>query len=99
MEEDRVEVSLRSRFLTYYERYMLVVGILGQLLFFTQAMKIFLTESANDVSLAGFLFGLVSVSSWLIYGILIKNRALIFSNIVAVIGAFLVIIGILLYRN
>lgn len=99
MKDKTIEVSSKIRLFTYYERYMLWIGILGQLLFFTQGTKIFLTQSANDVSLIGFLLGLISVSSWLIYGILIKNRALILANVFAVVGALFVIIGILLYRN
>lgn len=76
---------------------MLVMGCLGQLLYYMQAYKIFSDKSAMDVSLGGFLFGLVSVSSWLIYGLLIKDRVLIISNIVAVIGALFTVVGILIY--
>ena len=97
MEKNVVEASSKSPFFVLYERYMLVIGVVGQLMFYTQGIKIFATKSAGDVSLIGFLFGLLTVSSWLIYGILIKNRALIVSNIVAVAGALFVVIGILIY--
>lgn len=97
MNDQSTEIQTKSKLLTYYERYMLVVGILGQLLFYTQGIKIFLTQSAKDVSIIGFLCGLVSVSSWLIYGLLIKNKVLVLSNVVAVVGALLVIVGILFY--
>lgn len=76
---------------------MYVIGILGQLVFYSQAYTIFYNKSAIDVSLFGFFAGFVSVSSWLIYGILIKNWPLIAANIVATIGASLVLIGILIY--
>ncbi len=76
---------------------MMTVGILGQLLFYTQGAKIFITKSASDVSIFGFLFGLIAVTSWLIYGVLIKNKVLINSNIVAVVGALFVIVGVLIY--
>lgn len=91
------QLSTRAKILNYYERYMLVMGVLGQLLFYTQAAKIFITRSASDISILGFMFGLLSVSSWLIYGILIKNRILFWANAVAVVGALLVIIGALIY--
>ena len=93
------KVSLKRKLSAYYEKYMLIVGTLGQLLFYTQGIKIFLTKSANDVSLIGFLLGLISVSSWLGYGILIKNRVLIVSNAFAVIGALFVVIGILIHGS
>ncbi len=99
MDENSIEVQSKSKVLVHYEKYMFVVGILGQLLFFSQGFKIFLTKSAGDVSIFGFLFGLISVSSWLIYGIMLKNKVLISSNAVAVIGALLVVIGILIYGN
>ena len=97
MEENSIKNSSKIKMLAYYEKYMLIVGVLGQLLFYTQGIKIFLTQSANDVSLLGFLFGLISVSSWLIYGILIKNRVLIVANIFAVVGAVFVIVGVLIH--
>ncbi len=78
---------------------MFVVGTLGQLLFYIQGAKIFIDRAAKDVSLPAFVLGLVSVSSWLFYGILIKNKALIVANICAVIGALFVIIGILIYSS
>jgi len=76
---------------------MMAMGVIGQLLFYVQGVKIFVTRSANDVSMLGFLLGLISVSSWLIYGLLIKNKVLVIANIFAVIGALLVIVGILIH--
>jgi MtN3 and saliva related transmembrane protein len=81
----------------FFEKYMLIIGCVGQLLYYMQAYKIFSDKSAGDVSLTAFLFGLVSVSSWLIYGVLLKNRVLIISNIFAVAGSLLTITGILIY--
>lgn len=46
-----------------YERYMMLVGTLGQILFYAQAFKIFTTQSAENVSLIGFTLGLFSVVS------------------------------------
>lgn len=76
---------------------MTFVGIAGQLLFFAQAYKIFTLHSAQDVSGIGFTVGLISVISWLVYGIIIRSFPLIIANIFAVIGAMFVMIGIVLY--
>lgn len=81
----------------FYEKYMFVVGGSGSLIFYLQAYKIFHEQSAEAVSLPAFIIGFISVASWMVYGILIQNRVLLVSNILATIGAFLVIIGILLY--
>ena len=88
---------MENKFKCYYEKYMYVIGIVGQLVFYGQAYTIFYHKSAVDVSLLGFFMGFVSVSSWLIYGILLKNWVLIVANTVATIGAALVLIGIFLY--
>jgi MtN3 and saliva related transmembrane protein len=97
--ENFMENTVKAKLFRHYERYMLAMGMIGQVLYFAQAVKIFYTQAAKDVSLLGFTLGFVSVSSWLVYGILIKNRPLVFANIVAVIGALLVLVGILMYGN
>jgi MtN3 and saliva related transmembrane protein len=81
-----------------YEKYMFLIGGSGSLIFYLQAIKIFREQSAAAVSLLAFIVGFISVVSWMIYGILIKNRVLFISNILATIGAFLVIVGILIYK-
>lgn len=78
---------------------MLLVGSAGSMTFYLQAYKIFSNESATNVSLAAFLFGLISVTSWLIYGFLQQDKPLIISNIFAVVGALLTVIAILIYSK
>jgi MtN3 and saliva related transmembrane protein len=89
--------DFKKKMFYVYEKYMLVMGILGQFLFYVQGVKIFTTKSASDLSIVGFLLGLIAVTSWFIYGILIKNKVLAISNAVAVIGALFVVIGILIH--
>ncbi|AIL13153.1 hypothetical protein IM40_05970 [Candidatus Paracaedimonas acanthamoebae] len=89
------EKFLKSNFLKYYEKYMLYMGIGGQSLFYLQAIKIFLTGNAQGVSLSGFTIALISLISWLIYGVLIKDKVLIRVNIIAVLGAILTLSAIL----
>lgn len=91
------KIEVKTKFQTYYEKYMLGMGVLGQTLFYVQGIKIFLNKSAQDVSLLGFSLGLVSVTSWLCYGLMIKNKILVISNGFAVVGAVLVIMGILIH--
>lgn len=80
-----------------YKYYMIFIGIAGQLVFYAQAYKIFTTCSATDVSKIGFIAGFISVTSWFIYGMLLKDKPLIVANAFAMIGAVLVLIGIGLY--
>lgn len=76
---------------------MFVVGIGGNLFFYVQAIEIFRKQSANDVSLIAFTVAFWAVASWFGYGLVLKNWVLISANIVAMIGAALVIAGKLIY--
>lgn len=84
-------------FKEYYKKYMIVVGVLGQFVFYGQFYHIMVNKSAQDVSLLGFISGLVSVSSWLAYGIMLKDKPLIVANTVATIGALLTVGAIVYY--
>lgn len=81
-----------------YKHYMVFIGVIGQLVFYAQAYKIFTTHNVSGVSLFGFSIGLLSVTSWFIYGIILKDFPLFLANLVAIIGALAVVVGILLYR-
>ena len=81
-----------------HEKYMIFIGIFGQFVFYSQFYEIIKNKSARDVSLFGFLCGLISVCSWMIYGFVIKDKPLIIANIVASIGAILTVISILIYQ-
>lgn len=90
---------MKEKLFKFYERYMIAMGIAGQCLFFIQGYKIFLTRSASDVSFAAFLLGLISVSSWFVYGLMRKDRALILANFFGILGALLVLVGILIHGS
>lgn len=81
----------------WFQWYMYVVGIGGNLFFYIQAYEIFTRRSANDVSLPAFCVALWAVSSWFAYGVVLRNKVLISANIVAIIGAASVVIGKLVY--
>ena len=88
--------SLRQNFIKIFEKFMILVGIIGQSLYFFQAFKIYTLGSARDVSTPGFSFALFSLICWLLYGFLIKNKVLIVVNVLAVIGASLTLLAIFL---
>lgn len=88
---------MKSVLYKFYENYMIVVGSLSSMVFYLQAYEIAKNKSANDVSLVAFICGLISVASWLIYGVILKNKPLIASNALAVVGASLAVILIILY--
>jgi MtN3 and saliva related transmembrane protein len=80
-----------------YEKYIGIVGSLGNLMFFIQAYKIFATKSAVSISAFAFIISIIGLASWLIYGFLLKNKPLIIANLVGVAGASFVLIGTCVY--
>ncbi|MBY0280696.1 MAG: hypothetical protein K2W94_00875 [Alphaproteobacteria bacterium] len=84
--------------LKWYGKYMTVVGVLGQFLFYSEFITILSHRSAQDVSLFGFVCGLISVTSWFVYGLLLKDKPLIITGVVATFGAILAVSAILIYR-
>ena len=89
--------SPKARLPRWFAIYMMIVGVGGNLFFYIQAGEIFVSRQAKDVSFAAFAVALFAVSSWLVYGLLLRDKIIIIANIVAVIGASLVLTGKLLY--
>lgn len=82
----------------WFKVYMSIVGPLGNLMFYVQGYEIFHTHSAGSISLSGFSISAIGLASWLAYGIYLKNTPLIVANAFGIVGALLVISGVLLYR-
>ncbi|WP_256621203.1 SemiSWEET family transporter [Rickettsia sp. TH2014] len=82
----------------YYEYYIMVVGILGQSMHYIQAYKIFSTQSAEDISLMAYLICLFVLINWLIYGFIKKAKALIYAEVLGIIGCTTIIIGAYIYN-
>ncbi len=83
----------------YYEKYMSFIGVVTNIMFYLQAYKIFAHGSAKDVSGIGFFLSFIGLSSWLIYGLLLKNKPLIIANVFGTIGALLTLIGVIMYGS
>ena len=58
----------------------LVAGTITSITFVPQVIKIWKTRSAKDLSVAMLLLLLFGVSMWLVYGILVKDVAIIYTN-------------------
>ena len=57
-----------------------IAGTMSSLVFLPQVIKTWKTKSASDISLVMFLFATASVVMWLVYGIIIKNGSIIYTN-------------------
>lgn len=57
-----------------------VAGTISTIVFLPQVIKTWKTKSAKDISLLMFVFATTSVVLWLIYGLLINNGSIIYTN-------------------
>jgi MtN3 and saliva related transmembrane protein len=67
-------------------------GTISMLVFLPQVIKTWKTKSTKDISLLTFLFATSSVILWLIYGILIRNGSIIYTN-----STILVLSSVMIY--
>ncbi|WP_051345899.1 SemiSWEET transporter [Thermodesulfovibrio yellowstonii] len=69
----------------------IIAGAITTSALIPQALKIYKTKSARDVSLTMFIFLAIGIMLWFFYGILIKEIPVILANIVSLILIFLII--------
>lgn len=58
----------------------LVAGTITSITFLPQVLKIWQTKSAKDLSLAMLALLMLGVTMWLVYGILVMDAAIIYTN-------------------
>lgn len=88
---------MKTKALKFYKYYMAIIGTAGQCANYIQAYKVYVTKSAQDLSMLAILLASIAITSWLIYGFFIKDYPIIISNIIGFIGAILLVAGIILY--
>jgi MtN3 and saliva related transmembrane protein len=74
----------------------MTAGCISSITFLPQVIKTWQTKSAADISLLMFTFATVSVIMWLVYGIILGNIPIIFTN--AMVLLFSVIMLYFKYR-
>ena len=58
----------------------MTAGCISSITFLPQVIKTWKTKSAADISLLMFTFATISVIMWLVYGIILQNIPIIFTN-------------------
>lgn len=86
-----------DKFKRFYDKFILFFGIIGPLLAIPQLVKIWIEQNAAGVSLFSWIAFLCIATSWLVYGIIHKEKPIIVSNIIWIIVDILIIIGIFIY--
>jgi MtN3 and saliva related transmembrane protein len=70
----------------------MLAGTISAIVFLPQVVKTYRSKSAKDISVWMFSFATISVILWLIYGILIKNGPVIYTNTCVLILSVIMLI-------
>ena len=69
----------------------LAAGTMTAITFLPQVVRIWQTKSAKDISLFMLLLLIIGVSMWLLYGILVKDAAIIYTNSSVLLMSFIML--------
>ena len=69
----------------------LIAGTITSVTFLPQVIKIWQTKSAKDLSTPMLLLLVLGVSLWLAYGIIIKNKPIIYTNSMVLFMSFIML--------
>ncbi len=86
-----------DKWINFMDKAVYVVGAIGPLMTLPQLMKIWVEKNATGVSVASWTGFLLYAIFWLIYGIMHREKPIIFAYILWVTLQALVVIGIIIY--
>ena len=79
------------------DKVILGVAVAGPIMTIPQLLKIWVEKNATGVSVISWAAYLVLSVFWLIYGVMHKEKPIIFSSVLWIILQILIVIGILIY--
>ncbi|MDP6647897.1 MAG: hypothetical protein QGH34_00690 [Candidatus Woesearchaeota archaeon] len=86
-----------NKWINFMDKAVYVVGAIGPLMTLPQISKIWFEKNASGVSILSWSAFLFYAIFWLIYGIIHKEKPIIFAYILWVTLQSLVVIGIIIY--
>lgn len=92
-----IEVPAESTFARWFTRFMYVPAIGGNFVPLIQAVRIIINKSSENVSPIAWSFAWFCLACWLTYGLVKRDKVLIWANIVGVINAGFLIVCIIMY--
>ncbi|MEK6853042.1 MAG: SemiSWEET family transporter [Nanoarchaeota archaeon] len=76
-----------------------ITGIIGSIAYFPQIYKIIKRKSVEDISIVTYSIWTLGTLVWLLYGIQIRNKPIIISNSIGLIGATAIITLYIKYKK
>lgn len=77
----------------------MAAGSISAVTFLPQVIKTWKTKSADDISLLMFTFATVSVIMWLIYGIILRDVPIIYTNSLVLVCSLIMLYFKFRYSN
>lgn len=87
-----------SKFRLLVDKGVYVIGFLGILVILPQILNIWIGKNTQGISLVTWLGFLVGSSFWLFYGLIHKEKPIIFINLAVILADLIVIIGLILVK-
>ncbi len=85
------------KFKKFIDKGIYAVGVFGPIMTVPQVIKIWVEQNAAGVSVVSWASYLLAAVFWLVYGIVHREKPIIFTHILWIILELLVVIGVLRY--
>ena len=86
-----IQHALYSPPMTGIQILGMAAGSISAITFLPQVIKTWKTKSADDISLLMFTFATISVIMWLVYGIILKDIPIIYTNSLVLICSLIML--------
>jgi len=80
------------------DKLIYVIGILGPIMTIPQLMKVWIEKNVAGLSIVSWGAYLIIAIFWLVYGIMHKDKPIVFSSGLWIIVHSLIIVGVVLYE-
>ena len=95
---EKVEFEDNNELKTFINKFIYFIGGFGAAVIIPQVTRIWFTKDVDGVSLTTWAGFLIASVFWLIYGLVHREKPIIYTNAVVCVLDFLIVLGILLHR-
>lgn len=81
----------------FFDRCIYIVGVFGPIMTIPQLIKIWVEKNAVGVSIVSWSGYLIAAIFWLIYGVIHKEKPIIFTYSLWIVFDIFIVIGVFLY--
>lgn len=93
----KIRKTLSHRYRSLADDIIYSAGVLGPVLTIPQVLKIYVEQNAAGLSLISWISYLFTAAFWIFYGIIHKEKPIIFTYVVWFILQLIIVIGIFIY--